>query len=224
MSKSLGNFWTIRDILTKVDAMVLRFALINAHYRSPIDMNETLLNDAERNYNRLLECYVKALKARTDDSPVGLPQPDLTSSHPLARTLGLLEKMGEGFAQAMDDDFNSREAVAKVLGMVREIGKGLSTDLDAADSNAFAHYAVDLLEETAGRVLGVLPPQDLALAEPEEDPRKVEIADQVEALLVQRADARLNKDWPLADSIRNQLTELGVVVTDTATGPEWDLA
>ena len=68
MSKSLGNFWTIRDILTKVDAMVLRFALINAHYRSPIDMNETLLNDAERNYNRLLECYVKALKARTDDS------------------------------------------------------------------------------------------------------------------------------------------------------------
>ena len=70
----------------------------------------------------------------------------------------------------------------------------------------------------------MLPPQDLALAEPEEDPRKVEIADQVEALLVQRADARLNKDWPLADSIRNQLTELGVVVTDTATGPEWDLA
>ena len=224
MSKSLGNFWTIRDILTKVDAMVLRFALINAHYRSPIDMNETLLNDAERNYNRLLECYVKALKNRTDDFPVGLPQPDLTSSHPLARTLGLLEKMGEGFAQAMDDDFNSREAVAKVLGMVREIGKGLSMDLDVADNNAFAHYAVDLLEETAGRVLGVLPPQDVALAEPEEDPRKVEIADQVEALLVQRADARLNKDWPLADSIRDQLTELGVVVTDTATGPEWDLA
>ena len=224
MSKSLGNFWTIRDILTKVDAMVLRFALINAHYRSPIDMNETLLNDAERNYNRLLECYVKALKNRPDDFPVGLPQPDLTSSHPLARTLGLLEKMGEGFAQAMDDDFNSREAVAKVLGMVREIGKGLSMALDVADSNAFAHYAVDLLEETAGRVLGVLPPQDVALAAPEEDPRKVEIADQVEALLVQRADARLNKDWPLADSIRDQLTELGVVVTDTATGPEWDLA
>ena len=67
--------------------------------------------------------------------------------------------MGEGFAQAMDDDFNSREAVAKVLGMVREIGKGLSTDLDAADSNAFAHYAVDLLEETAGRVWACFPPR-----------------------------------------------------------------
>ena len=224
MSKSLGNFWTIRDILTKVDAMVLRFALINAHYRSPIDMNEALLNDAERNYNRLLECYVNALKARGDGTPVALPNPDLASSQPLARSLGMLEKMGEGFAKAMDDDFNSREAVAKVLGMVRDISKTMAIDLDDADRSAFAHYSVDLLEETAGRVLGVLPSRDIALAEPEEDPRKTEIADQVESLLVQRAEARNNKDWPLADSIRDQLSDLGVVVTDTASGPEWDLS
>ena len=224
MSKSLGNFWTIRDILTKVDAMVLRFALINAHYRSPIDMNEALLNDAERNYNRLLECYVASLKARENPSPIALPNPDLASSLPLARSLGLLEKMGEGFAKAMDDDFNSREAVAKVLGMVREISKVLATEMETADRNAFAHYAVDLLEETAGRVLGVLPAQDVALAEPEEDPRKAEIADEVEALLLQRGEARANKDWALADQIRDQLNALGVVVTDTATGPEWDLA
>ena len=223
MSKSLGNFWTIRDILSKVDAMVLRFALINAHYRSPIDMNEALLNDAERNYNRLLGCYVDALKACTDASPVALPQPDLASPLPLSKSLGLLEKMGEGFAQAMDDDFNSREAVAKVLGMVREMSKVLNGDLEAADKNAFAHYAVDLLEETAGRVLGVLPAQDVALAEPEEDPRKAAIADEVEALLVQRSEARAAKDWGQADSIRDQLNELGEVVTDTATGPQWDL-
>ena len=190
MSKSLGNFWTIRDILTKVDAMVLRFALINAHYRSPIDMNEALLNDAERNYNRLLECYVAALKAQGDGPTVHLPHPDVASPHPLARATGLLEKMGEGFARAMDDDFNSREAVAKVLGMVREISKTLAVDMDVADRQAFAAYAVDLLEETAGRVLGVLPSQDMALAEPEEDPRKAAIADQVEALLVQRSEAR----------------------------------
>ena len=224
MSKSLGNFWTIRDILTKVDAMVLRFALINAHYRSPIDMNEALLNDAERNYNRLLECYVNALKAKGDGTPVALPQPDLASTSPLARSLGMLEKMGEGFAKAMDDDFNSREAVAKVLGMVREISKTIAIDLDDADRSAFAHYSVDLLEETAGRVLGVLPSQEVALAEPEEDPRKAEIADQVESLLLQRGEARNNKDWPLADSIRDQLVQLGVVVTDTASGPEWDLS
>jgi cysteinyl-tRNA synthetase len=224
MSKSLGNFWTVRDILAQIDAMVLRFALINAHYRSPIDMNEALLNDAERNYNRLLGAYVEALKARSDASPVALPQPDLASPLPLGKSLGLLEKMGEGFAKAMDDDFNSREAVAKVLGMVREITKVLGSDLEAADRNAFAHYAVELLEETAGRVLGVLPSQEVALAEPEDDPRKAEIADQVEALLTQRAEARAAKAWDVADRIRDELQELGVVVTDTASGPEWDLA
>jgi cysteinyl-tRNA synthetase len=138
--------------------------------------------------------------------------------------LGLLEKMGEGFARAMDDDFNSREAVAKVLGMVREITKVLSGDLEAADRNAFACYAVELLEETAARVLGVLPPQDVALAEPEEDPRKAELADRVEALLVQRSAARSAQQWDVADRIREELQTLGVVVTDTANGPEWDLA
>ena len=224
MSKSLGNFWAIRDILQHVDAMVLRFALINAHYRSPIDMNDTLLKDAERNYNRVLETYVAALKACDDDSPVKLPMPDITSEQPLVKSLGLLEKMGEGFARAMDDDFNSREAVAKVLGMVREVTKVLQSELDQADLNAFGHYAVDLLEETAGDVLGVLPTREMALAEPEEDPRRVEIADEVESLLVQRSEARTNKDWPRADSIRDELTSLGVVVVDTPDGPKWDLA
>ena len=77
------NFWTIRDILEKVDAMVLRFALINAHYRSPIDMNETLLKDAERNYNRHTELYVRVLKiSMTSQTVVDLPHADITSQQP----------------------------------------------------------------------------------------------------------------------------------------------
>jgi len=224
MSKSLGNFWSIREILEKVDAMVLRFALINAHYRSPIDMNETLLKDAERNYNRLLENYVRALKISTlPISPVDLPKADITSQQPLSRTLGMLEKMAEGFARAMDDDFNSREAIAKVLGAVREIGKTLDSGLDQADSYAFARYAVEWLEETAGAVLGVLPSREMALAEPEEDPRRVAVADEVELLLVARSEARTTKDWPKADEIRDQLKAMGVVVKDTPDGPAWSL-
>ena len=224
MSKSLGNFWTIRDILQQVDAMVLRFALINAHYRSPIDMNETLLKDAERNYNKVLQCYIESLQSMSEQSPVSLPHADLASTLPLGKSLGLLEKMGEGFANAMDDDFNSREAVAKVLGMVREISRVLQTDLDEEDKNAFAHYAVDLLEETAGKVLGVLPSREFALLEPEEDPRRAEIAQEVEALLIERTNARNAKDWAEADRIRDKLNEMGVIVTDSADGPTWDLA
>ena len=131
--------------------------------------------------------------------------------------------MGEGFAKAMDDDFNSREAVAKVLGGVREISKTLSSGLDAKDKDAFAHYSVEWLEETAGRVLGILPTREFALLEPEEDPRKEQIASKVEDLLLERKQARDSKDWAKADQIRDQLTEMGVVVVDTADGPTWDL-
>ena len=224
MSKSLGNFWTIQDILEKVDAMVLRFSLINAHYRSPIDMNETILKDAERNYNRILETYVRALNHFDSDNPrVDLPHAEISSQQPLSRCLGMLEKMGEGFAQAMDDDFNSREAVAKVLGAVREMSKMLDSDLDHSDRHAFAHYAVDWLEETAGTVLGVLPSREMALAEPEEDPRRAEVADDVERLLVARGEARASKDWAKADEIRDQLKAMGVVVKDTPEGPSWTL-
>lgn len=224
MSKSLGNFWTIQDILEKVDAMVLRFSLINAHYRSPIDMNETLLKDAERNYNRLLETYVRVLKAASSSpNPVDLPHADITSQQPFSRSLGLLEKMGEGFAQAMDDDFNSRDAIGKVLGAVRQMAKTMDGGLDEADQHAFAHYAVDWLEETAGSVLGVLPSREMALAEPVEDPRRAEVAEQVEQLLVARSEARSSKDWGKADEIRDQLNSMGVVVVDTPDGPSWKL-
>ena len=217
MSRGLGDVY-------KRQAMVLRFALINAHYRSPIDMNESLLKDAERNYNRVLECYISALKSRTTQSPVALPQPDITSQQPLTKSLAMLEKMGEGFAQAMDDDFNSRDAVAKVLGGVREISKILNSGLDEADRDAFSHYAVDWLEESAGAVLGILPTREFALIEPEEDPRRAKIAPRVEELLVKRSEARANKDWAKADQIRDELNSMGVIVTDSADGPNWDLA
>jgi cysteinyl-tRNA synthetase len=210
--------------LEKVDAMVLRFALINAHYRSPIDMNEALLNDAERNYNRVLECYIESLKNCKSDNNVPLPVADFASTNPLSKSLALLEKMAQGFAKAMDDDFNSREAVAKVLGAVREMMKMHNSGMDEADSNAFAHYAVDWLEETAGAVLGILPTREMALAEPEDDPRKLEIADEVDALLLARTKARGDKEWAKADEIRDTLQQMGVVVTDTAEGPTWDLA
>ena len=223
MSKSLGNFWTIQDIIEKVDPLVLRLALVNAHYRSPIDMNEQLLNDAQRNHHRILSVYESALRMATDGRQHQLPTPDLTSGDPLTKSLGLLERLAEGFAQAMDDDFNSREAVAKVLAATKQLQHLMSLGTDEGDKRAIATYAKEWLEETAGTILGILPTPDVLLAEPEEDPRKAGIADQVETLLADRAEARASKDWPRADAIRDQLNALGVVVKDTADGPVWDL-
>ena len=221
MSKSLGNFWTIQDILQKVDPLVLRFSLINAHYRSPIDMNEQLLKDAEKNHEKLASVYKAALELM-DANPVPLPVGDISSEVPIVKSLGLLEKMAQGFAKAMDDDFNSREACAKVLGALREMSR-MMTELDGEDVAAYALHVVEWLEDTAGDVLGVLPTRIDALSEPEEDPRKAEISEQVEKLIKQRTAARTDKDWARADEIRDQLSDLGVVVTDTADGPVWDL-
>lgn len=224
MSKSLGNFWTIQEIRKKIDPMVLRFALVNAHYRSPIDMNEQLLKDAQRNHSRIIDVYASALRGCTEGQIHDLPMADITSMNPLSKSLGLLEKMAEGFARAMDDDFNSREAVAKVLAATKELQRVLSMELDEGDSRAVANYAKVWLEETAGQILGILPEPEVVLAEPEEDPRRVEIAPKVEELLAQRTDARANKDWPRADAIRDELAGLGVVVKDTPDGPTWDFA
>ena len=224
MSKSLGNFWTIQEIRKKINPLVLRFALVNAHYRSPIDMNEQLLKDAQRNYDRIIDAYASALRGCTEGKSHDLPTADIMSKDPLSKSLGLLEKMGEGFARAMDDDFNSREAVAKVLAATKELQRILSMELDEEDSRAVANYAKVWLEETAGQILGILPAPEVVLAEPEEDPRRAEIAPKVEELLTQRTEARSNKDWPRADAIRDDLAELGVVVKDTPEGPTWDFS
>ena len=95
--------------------------------------------------------------------------------------------------------------------------------LEGDDLGAYAQHSVEWLEDTAGAVLGVLPSREQTLAEPEDDPRRAEIADQVEALIIKRSTARAEKDWPAADAIRDELTALGVIVTDTAEGPIWDL-
>ena len=185
-------------------------------------MNEQLLKDAEKNHTKLVSVYKAALELVGVNCPP-LPEGDITSQIPLVKSLGLLEKMAQGFAIAMDDDFNSREACAKVLGAIREMSKMLSS-LEGDDLGAYAQHCVEWLEDTAGSVLGVLPTREAALAEPEDDPRREEIADKVEELLTRRSDARAAKDWPAADAIRDELVSLGVVVTDTAEGPIWDLA
>ena len=221
MSKSLGNFWTIKEILEKVDPMVLRLALINAHYRSPIDMNEQLLTDAEKNMARIEDTYRKVLLAE-EEEPVQLPRAEITSGLPLGRSLGLLEVMASDFAKAMDDDFNSREAIAKLLAAMREISRMMS-ELSGDDLAAYAGYCVEWIEEHAGQILGLLKSRAEILAEEEEDPRRAEISEKVEQLLVKRAEVRAAKDWAAADAIRDELTTMGVVVTDTSAGPTWDI-
>ena len=232
MSKSLGNFWTITDALEKYEPLVLRHALLNAHYRSPIDLSEQLLEDAKRHHAKIVEVYGHALviiemasKAGIRDAP-RLPKPDLSSDDFLISKLGLLEKLLQEAAVAMDDDFNSRQALAKVSNGAKIIPQILESEgIDEQDTLAFAHYAVDWIEEFAGEVLGLLPDKTIAMAayDPNLDPARQAIKDDVEALLARRAIARAAKDWDSADQIRDELAAMGVVVKDTPDGVVWNL-
>jgi cysteinyl-tRNA synthetase len=130
--------------------------------------------------------------------------------------------MASDFAKAMDDDFNSREAIAKLLAAMREISRMMS-ELSGDDLAAYAGYCVEWIEEHAGQILGLLKSRAEILAEEEEDPRRAEITEKVEQLLVKRAEVRTAKDWAAADAIRDELTTMGVVVTDTSAGPTWDI-
>jgi len=232
MSKSLGNFWTISDALNNYEPLVLRHALLNAHYRSPIDLSEQLLEDAKGHHAKLIDSYGHALVITEQASKAGmqeapkLPQADLASSDFLASKLGLLEKLLEEAAVAMDDDFNSRQALAKVSNGARIIPQILDNeDIDERDTAAFAMYAVEWLEEFAGAVLGLLPSKDVAMAahDPSLDPARQAVKDEVEALLARRAIARTAKDWDSADEIRDALAAMGVSVKDTPDGVEWSL-
>jgi len=155
-------------------------------------------------------------------------KPTLSSSEPLAHSLGLIEKFAEEFALAMDDDFNTRQAVAKTMSIVREVNRLLNSDLDIQDIQAVGFYALELFEQQAGTVLGLLPTRDQMSVMGEESEevtmRKEEMSSDVEELLVQRTQARSEKNWEEADRIRDALSEMGVTVKDTPDGPVWDLS
>jgi cysteinyl-tRNA synthetase len=230
MSKSLGNFWTLSDALEHYDALVIRYALLNAHYRNPIDVGEKLLDDAKVNQQKVVQSYGKSLIAKQEGEAIPnlppLPDGDVTSPMQLVKQVGMLERLAEEAAKAMDDDFNSREALAKVQQGARLIPRVLASDeIDESDTAVFADFAVDWLEEIAGAVLGILPEPDMAKAavEPRLDPARLVIRDEVEGLLARRAIARHAKDWAAADEIRDRLIKMGVTVRDTADGHEWTL-
>jgi cysteinyl-tRNA synthetase len=204
MSKSLGNFWTIRDAFSKVEPLELRYCLINAPYRQPVEFNDVMLQDSSHHYRKLLAAYGEGLsKSGKSDW----------------RGSEFLQAANLNFSNGMNDDFNTRMAIVEIQLVVKYLREKLDSNLDG-DISA----AVSWLSEFAGEILGILP-DDEKIREGL-DRIKVErmkVQDQVIDLLHQRKIARLNKDWDKADQIRNQLNDIGVIVEDSPDGPVWKL-
>ncbi|WP_439841750.1 cysteine--tRNA ligase [Aeromonas taiwanensis] len=189
MSKSLGNFFTIRDVLAHYDPETVRYFLMSGHYRSQLNYSEDNLKQARA----ALERMYTALR-------------DL----PLAPAAGGDEQVAR-FKDAMDDDFNTPEAYSALFDLVREINRQKAEDVAVA-----AGLGARLRE--LGAVLGILQQDpDAFLKGNEADDEVAEI----ERLIAERNQARADKNWAAADAARNRLTEMGIVLEDSAGKTSW---
>ena len=203
MSKSLGNFWTISEALKNVDPLVLRYTLINAPYRQPVDFNQVMIDDSESHHNRLVTCYGEGLSKHGSGGWGDFPE-----------LVDAAKRLGEG----MNDDFNTRIALVEV----QAVAKWLRGILSSAGSDEEIAGAVGWISEFAGDVLGLLPTNEEVLARMEShESVKDRVAPKVVSLLAERESAREAKDWGRADEIRDELAGMGVIVEDGPNGVAW---
>ncbi|MCK8826012.1 cysteine--tRNA ligase [Fuchsiella alkaliacetigena] len=213
MSKSLGNFFTTREIFAEYDPQVVRFFLISKHYRSPINFSDAELAVAQKGLERL-----KNTVQRLDNLIAG-DQQELKpgSSVEYEELTELIETKKKKFVAAMDDDLNT----ALAIGSLHELAKELNTLINTSDLQ-LAQGLISTLEKAAdffaeaGEVLGL----EFSGEEIKDDNL---VAPLIELLLKIRSEAREEQNWDLADQIRDELAELGVKIEDTAQGVEWKL-
>jgi len=193
MSKSKGNFFTVRDIVKHFDYEVVRFFLLSAHYRSPINFSDAMLEQARSALNRIYECR--------DNLNFLLSNAKDTFEEDI---YGNLDVYRDRFIEAMEDDLNTADALAAIFELVRDINTRITAD--SGTGKKTISKALDLLNELTG-VLGIMrKEQDVALD------------DEIKALIDERQKARAEKNFKRADEIRDKLREMGIELQDTPQG------
>ena len=214
MSKSLGNFFTIREVYKKYHPEVLRLFLISSHYRSPIDFSEKNLEDATKVLSRFYEglAGVQEKIGSLDSATI----PDFSKKvkdHPLTQK----------FEAAMNDDLNTAVAMA----LMNEELRKLNTAVQIKNSDNLGKLAVAVTAwKDAGKILGIfcLTPEEFEkeLFEIKNSNLGLDV-EKIEKLIADRQSARQSKNWAEADRCRDDLIEMGVLIEDTPTGTEWKL-
>jgi cysteinyl-tRNA synthetase len=203
MSKSLGNFFTVRDIEEKYDGEVIRYFMLSAHYRSPINFSDELMRQAQSAVERVYTC-IDNLHFLLENGA----ERELNESE--RRFDAEIDECRCKFMAGMNDDLNTAEATAAIFSLVHAANTLLSND--EPNAKAAVQKAIDTIDELGG-VLGLFAKKgDKTLDE------------QVEALIAERAEARAEKNWARADEIRDQLKEMNIVLEDTPMGVKWSRA
>ena len=200
MSKSLGNFFTVRDITKKYSGQVLRFFMLSAQYRTPLNFSDDLVESSKNGLERILN---GADKLRDVKKSGKSGSPDEAEQKLID---GELPKYIEKFEQAMEDDLNTADAISAVF----ELIKFSNSNLNENSSSEFASVIYDDLKRISEDVLGI------------KIENKEEVLDsEVEDLIAKRTAARKEKNFKLSDEIRDKLLEMGIELKDTRDGVKW---
>lgn len=199
MSKSLGNFFTVRDVLGKFDGRTVRFYFLNTHYMSPLVYGEDMLAEADAARGRLVNNY-RELQSYARTAPAGGADPAPVASAYRAR-----------FREAMDDDFNTREAIGVMFEMARASNRAMA---DGTMTRGEAEAQIALIREFDG-ILGIMP----------DDAAEDGSVDELMSILVDlRRELRSRRMYDLSDLIRDRLRDAGIVLEDSAEGAKWKRA
>lgn len=201
MSKSAGNFFTVREISEKYDLRILRFFMLSSHYRSPLEFDREQMEAAEAGLGRITNAY-ENLKDRAANNK------SESMSEAEKEQIPEVEAFVSKFETAMDDDFNTADAEAAIFDLVRFANK----EVDAESSKEFAGFVADTLKKLSD-VLGLVI-----------EVEKEDIDSEIEALIAERQAARKDKNFARADEIRNELLSRGIILKDTREGVKWSRA
>ncbi|HIX92379.1 MAG TPA: cysteine--tRNA ligase [Firmicutes bacterium] len=197
MSKSLGNFFTVRDVAEKYGYPAIRFFILSAHYRSPINFSAEIIEQSKNALERITNCR-ENLEFYKKSAALGEPSPEQLAS---------LDGYKAAFIEAMDDDFNTADGIAAIFELVRAANELIASN---APLGAVEHAAA-LLDELCGL---------MGFVEPKSGDDEAFIAE-VEAAIARRAAAKKAKNYAEADKIRAELLEQGIVLEDTPNGTKW---
>lgn len=198
MSKSKGNFFTVRDIADKYDLEVVRFFMLSAHYRNPVNFSDEMLSQSKAGLERLYNTKEKLEFTLSNLKVTDMKDDEKSLSEEL-------NSFREKFIAAMDDDINTADAISVIF----ELARFINTNVNEESSIEFAKKCLAEFGELTN-VLNIV------------NKKQEEVLDaDIEKLIQDRVDAKKNKDFALADEIRNKLLEMGIVLEDTRQGTKW---